>query len=147
MDKETVIRAWEACIEGNCSKCPLENNSPDCLNLCEKTVKVLKANDEAPKANPTYHTAIIFTKQDNLLKYFWGKSNLYSQEHYAREREVQLILLVRHEKEKCICRIKCPINPLPLKGEFEPVNAAAVQRLLVTLGWTFKEKIDLRMFQ
>lgn len=101
-----------------------------------------KANDAY-----TYHTAYIFSKRDNLLKHFWGKSNLFSQEHYAREKKVQLILLVRHEKGKCICRIKCPINPLPLKGEFEPVNAAEVQRLLVTLGWIFKEKINLRMFQ
>ena len=154
MNKANVMKALERCANAaNCSDCPYHGMNNCDGHLCEDALALLKAEEKANE-KPTYHTAFIYTKRDNLIKYFWGKpalskgkTALSNREYYAKEREVQLILLVRYEEGKCICRIKCPINPLPIKGEFEPVNAAAVHRLLVSLGWTFKEKINLYMFQ
>ena len=107
--------------------------------------------------NPTYVMAIIFTKRDNLLKWFSANNTFYAQGAdayqraravYAKEREVRLILLVRfNEKGKPICRIKCPINPLPIKGEFETPSVSAVSHTLQTMGWTYKEKLPLSMFR
>lgn len=148
MNKTNVMKALSLCGTGSetCTGCPYYAMNGCDRHMCDDALALLKAEEKANE-KPTYHTAFIFTKRDNLIKYFWGKPALSNREYYAKEREVQLILLVRHEEGKCICRIKCPINPLPFKGEFEPVNAAAVHRLLISLGWTFKEKINLHMFQ
>ena len=106
---------------------------------------------------PTYIMAIIFTKRDNLLKWFSANNTFYAQGTdayqraravYAKEREVRLILLVRfNEKGKPICRIKCPINPLPIKGEFEAPAVGTVSHTLETMGWTYKEKLPLGLFR
>lgn len=46
----------------------------------------------------------------------WDAAIQRARAVYAEEREVRLILLVRfNEKGKPICRIKCPINPLPIE--------------------------------
>ena len=120
-------------------------------NLQEYAVSLkAKAND-----NPTYHTAIIYTKRDNLSKWLNSRYSKFrdAQEaariraEYATEREIQLILLVRHEEGKCICRIKCPINPLPIKGEFQCVSTSEMTRLLSSMGWTYKEKVHSAMFK
>ena len=68
------------------------------------------------------------------------------REMYSKDRDVQLILLVRHEDGKCICRIKCPINPLPIKGEFQCVSTGEMTKLLKSMGWTYKEKVHSGMF-
>ena len=68
------------------------------------------------------------------------------RERYSKDRDVQLILLVRHEDGKCICRIKCPINPLPIKGEFQCVSTGEMSKLLKSMGWTYKEKVRSGMF-
>lgn len=109
-----------------------------------KALALLKANDK-----PTYHTAIIYTKRDNLSKWLQHQYKIFSsctsveniRAFYAKEREVQLILLVRYEEGKCICRIKCPINPLPIKGEFQCVSMSEMTNLLTSLGWSYKEKL------
>lgn len=157
MEKETVMKALSACGQGfeACPECPYRNTDTCVRDMCGDALALLKA-DEKANEKPTYGMAIIFTKRDNLLKWFSANDTFYAQGTdayqrkravYAKEREIHLILLVRYEEGKPICRIKCPINPLPIKGEFEPVNVAAVQRLLVSLGWIFKEKINLHMFQ
>lgn len=115
-----------------------------------------KANEK-----PTYGMAIIFTKRDNLSKWFdvngyqyaQGGNMEYSDKYqkmraaYATEREIQLILLVRYEENKCICRIKCPINPLPIKGEFQCVSTSEMINLLASMGWKYKEKIYANLFR
>ena len=111
---------------------------------------LLKANDKS-----TYHTAIIYSKRDNLLKWLNSRYPKFrdAQEaariraEYATEREIQLILLVRHENEKTICRIKCPINPLPIKGEFQCVSTSEMTKLLASMGWKYKEKVHSGMFK
>lgn len=144
MEKKTVMKALSVCGRGieACPECPYFDEAACGRHMCEDALALLKAEEK-----PTYHTALIFTKRDNLVKYFWGKSALSNQEYYAKEREVQLILLSRYEKGKCICCIKCPINPLPIKGEFEAPSISAVSHTLQTMGWTYKEKLPLGMFR
>ena len=148
MDKTNVIKALELCgtKSKTCTGCPYYGMGGCDRHMCDDALALLKAEEKANE-KPTYHTALIFTKRDNLVKYLWGKPALSNQEYYARERDVQLILLVRYEKGKCICRIQCPINPLPIKGEFEAPSIGAVSHTLQTMGWTYKEKLPLDMFR
>lgn len=160
MDKENVMKALERCASlGDCCyDCPYRGMDCCYRHLCEDALALLKA-----KANdkPAYHTAIIYTKRDNLSKWFdingykyaQGANMEYSDTYqrmravYATEREIQLILLVRHEENKCICRIKCPINPLPIKGEFQCVSTSEMTKLLASMGWKYKEKVHSGMFK
>ena len=144
MDKANVMKALELCGTGSktCTGCPYHGMNGCDRHMCDDALALINANEK-----PNYHQAIIFTKRDNLVKYFWGKHALSNQEYYAREREIQLILLVRFENGKCICRIKCPINPLPIKGEFQCVSTSEMSKLLASMGWKYKEKIYSGMFQ
>ena len=154
MDKTNVMKALELCGTGSetCTGCPYYGMDGCDRHMCDDALSLLKAkaND-----NPTYHTAIIYTKRDNLSKWLNSRYSKFrdAQEaariraEYATEREIQLILLVRHEEGKCICRIKCPINPLPIKGEFQCVSTSEMTRLLSSMGWTYKEKVHSAMFK
>ena len=154
MDKANVMKALELCGTGSetCTGCPYYGMDGCDRHMCDDALSLLKAkaND-----NPTYHTAIIYTKRDNLSKWLNSRYSKFrdAQEaariraEYATEREIQLILLVRHEEGKCICRIKCPINPLPIKGEFQCVSTSEMTRLLSSMGWTYKEKVHSGMFK
>lgn len=154
MDKANVMKALELCGTGSetCTGCPYYGMDGCDRHMCDDALSLLKAkaND-----NPTYHTAIIYTKLDNLSKWLNSRYSKFrdAQEaariraEYATEREIQLILLVRHEEGKCICRIKCPINPLPIKGEFQCVSTSEMTRLLSSMGWTYKEKVHSAMFK
>ena len=154
MDKANVMKALEMCGTGSetCTGCPYYGMDGCDRHMCDDALSLLKA-----KANdkPTYHTAIIYTKRDNLLKWLNSRYSQFmdAQEaariraEYATEREIQLILLVRHEENKCICRIKCPINPLPIKGEFQCVSTSEMTKLLASMGWKYKEKVHSGMFK
>lgn len=162
MEKKTVMKALSVCGRGieSCPECPYFNEAACGRHMCDDALALIKA-DEKANEKPTYHKAFIFTKRDNLLKWFdvhaykyaWGANMEYSDQYkkmealYAKEREIQLILLVRYENEKCICRIKCPINPLPIKGEFQCVSVSEMSKLLASMGWKYKEKIYSGMFQ
>ena len=114
--------------------------------MTHDAIALLQSND----TKPTYHTAIIYTKHTNLMPWYNGRCdaprNHTAREYYSKNRDVQLILLVRHEDGKCICRIKCPINPLPIKGEFQCVSTGEMSKLLKSMGWTYKEKVHSGMF-
>ena len=154
MDKANVMKALELCGTGSetCTGCPYYGMDGCDRHMCDDALSLLKAkaND-----NPTYHTAIIYTKRDNLSKWLNSRYSKFrdAQEaariraEYATEREIQLILLVRHEEGKCICRIKCPINPLPIKGEFQCVSTSEMTKLLASMGWKYKEKVHSGMFR
>lgn len=159
MEKANVMNALEVCMDfSNCQECPYYNVEVGCReHMNSDALALLKANEK-----PTYGMAIVFTKRDNLSKWFdingykyaQGANMEYSDRYqkmravYAKEREIQLILLVRfNEKGKPICRIKCPINPLPIKGEFEAPTVGAVSHTLETMGWTYKEKLPLGLFR
>ena len=156
MDKTNVMKALSLCGTGSetCTGCPYYGMDGCDRHMCDDALSLLKAKETKPQ----YHSAYRFSKVTNLLKYLSSNYQRYGtsgnpedaeriREWYAREREVQLILLVRHEEGKCICRIKCPVNPLPLKGEFVVTNAGDVSRLLIDLGWSFKDKLNLAMFK
>lgn len=157
MDKTNVMKALYLCGTGSeiCTGCPYYGMNGCARHMCDDALSLLKA-----KANDktTYHTAIIYTKRTNLMP--WLQSNYtkfgthgtteqaqHIRAAYEKERDVQLILLVRHEEGKCICRIKCPINPLPIKGEFQCVSTSEMTRLLTSMGWTYKEKVHSAMFK
>lgn len=159
MDKTNVMKALSLCGTGSetCTGCPYYGMDGCDRHMCDDALSLLKAkaND-----NPTYHTAIIYTKRDNLSKWLNSRYPEYVdvekefaaeaariRAEYATEREIQLILLVRHEEGKCICRIKCPINPLPIKGEFQCVSTSEMTKLLASMGWTYKEKVRSAMFK
>ena len=148
MEKANVIKALELCGTGSgtCTECPYYAMSGCDRHMCDDALALIKANEKANE-KPTYHQAIIFTKRDNLVKYFLGKPSLSNKEYYAREREIKLILLVRFENGKCICRIKCPINPLPIKGEFQCVSTSEMSKLLTSMGWTYKAKYGIGIFR
>ena len=147
MDKATVIKALEICAsEKGCEACPYYGNGSCDKSLARDAIALLNA-----ETKPKYHTVYRFTKRDNLLPWYDDRPDINHtpsiREYYAREREIQLMLLVRHEEGKCICRIKCPINPLPIKGEFNATSAADVTRLLASLGWRYKDIIKPGMFK
>ena len=158
MDKANVMKALSLCGTGSetCTGCPYYGMGGCDRHMCDDALTLLKANEK-----PIYHQAIIFTKRDNLSKWFDANcskfivdGNMEYSEHfvraeklYAQERDIQLILLVRFENGKCICHIKCPINPLPIKGEFQCVSTSEMSKLLTSMGWTYKAKYGIGMFR
>ena len=99
----------------------------------------------------TYSTAYIYTKKGNLLPYMETKipnPTERQKEYYGTERDIELILLVRYDKStrRTLCRIKCPINPIPLKGEFEVASATAIRSYLNRNGWLYKQTVHRDMF-
>ena len=167
MNKNDVMKALELCTSSgsDCGDCPYRGMIHCDRHLCEDALALLQSTEDEHNviASPAYHTAIMYTKHTNLMP--WLQSNYERfgthgtteriREMYSKDRDVQLILLVRHEdvriggtiKNKCICRIKCPINPLPIKGEFECVSTGEMTRLLASMGWKYKEKVHYSMFK
>ena len=155
MNKNDVMKALEWCAfsGSDCGDCPYGGMIHCDRHLCEDALALLQSTEDKPNAiaSPTYHTAIIYTKHTNLMPWYNGRCdaprNPTAREYYSKDRDVQLILLVRHEDNKCICRIKCPINPLPIKGEFQCVSTGEMSKLLKSMGWTYKEKVHSGMFK
>lgn len=113
-----------------------------------------------------YDRVLIFTKKGNLLDYLYtnkGSANVTNpekaREYYGMERDIQLIACLRWEDfpvstrkgivqmSKCFCKIKCPVSPLPVKGEFELASMDALRAFLKADGWKLKENISTRMFE
>lgn len=93
-----------------------------------------------------YDRSISFVKQDNLMQYFRSNQVCHPIEYYAETRKIRLILLVRYEKGRIYAKIKCPINPLPVRGEFEIPSLTAIFDFLTANGWIPKEDMNLHMF-
>ena len=150
MNKENVIQALGMCdTDIECCECPYFGMD-DCRRyMIDDAINLLRETPHA-KETPAYTKALIFTKTETLVKYFNSKYPPLPNktfDRYLQPREIQLVLLVRYEEDKCICRIKCPINPLPIKGEFVAVSPRAVGSLLFPLGWKFKECLHLNLFK
>lgn len=106
-----------------------------------------------------YQIVMTFIKRTNLLDFFDHNTDecvslsghnpachagrMAAREHYAKERDVRLILLVRYEGKRTFCAIKCPINPLPVTGEFEVPNINALQHFLKNDGWKKHESLNI----
>lgn len=170
MNKHDVMKALERCasLGDCCDDCPYHGMDYCYRHLCEDALALFQSTEDEHNviASLAYHTAIIYTKHTNLMPWLHSNYERFGthgtteqaqriREMYSKDREVQLILLVRHEdvrigdtiKNKCICRIKCPINPLPIKGEFECVSTGEMTRLLASMGWKYKEKVHYSMFK
>ena len=156
MDREAIIRALEMCSSGmSCDTCDYCNLANCNTKLHEDAVALLREPLKANEATK-YSAVCIYTKKTNLLDYFSNQKFMFNntkeqhdrmREYYAREREVELIAMFRWENGKQFCKIKCPINPLPVQGEFEVVSVSVLNGFLVKNGWLFKEKLYPRMFQ
>lgn len=108
-----------------------------------------------------YDIVYQFTKKGNLLDYFRNKDNPHItteeqydrwHEYYALEREISLYAMIRYkivpdERTQVICKIKCPVNPLPVYGEFVLPSEMALIKFLESNGWTHKQKIPIHMFE
>lgn len=104
-----------------------------------------------------YSYVNIFTKKGNLSDFLNTDTVSYRlcdgnpseriKAYYAQERELHLILMSRYEGNRCLCKIKCPVNPLPVKGEFEVPSQSAIKQFLKANGWSFKQKLYPSMFE
>lgn len=157
MEKEKILKALECCSNGTseCTDCPYDGISMCASKLAEEALTLLKANENPKVTAPKYTQAIIFTKRTSMREYCTGKvtqrvntTDGYKRmcEYYARERDVQLLAMFRWENGKCFCRIKCPINPLPVKGEFETPSSGVVCSFIKSNGWHYERTIYPRMF-
>lgn len=115
-----------------------------------------------------YDRVLVYTKKGNLLDYLNtdkvsrennGLCLENVQKYYAQEREIQLVVSARWEDfpvstrkgivqmAKCFCRIKCPVNPLPVKGEFEVPSLDSLRRFLKANGWELKQDMGSGWFK
>ena len=111
-----------------------------------------------------YTHAIIFTKHTDMMPWFESKYHNVSSNYgssvgfnqfknsCSKPRDVQLILLIRYEypADSCriYCKIKCPINPLPIKGEFEVASLKQLIKLLeIDYGWSMKQKLPISLLK
>lgn len=108
-----------------------------------------------------YTWVCLFAKHTSLLQWFdvvhhceiennyHTRSVGFNQlrQSYAKPRDVQLILLVRYEGNRIFCKVKCPINPLPVKGEFEAASLNAVISFLNNEEWKLKEKLPFSLLK
>ena len=98
-----------------------------------------------------YDCAYMFTKHTDLLQWFDINCHCYfdnnhcdrERQRYAKPRNIQLIFLVRYENDKVVCKIKCPINPLPIKGEFTVASLNAIIKFLDKKKWKLKQKLPV----
>lgn len=99
--------------------------------------------------NINYDRVLTYTKRDTLSQWycsFCGQPKK-RESYYSEPRDIQLILLIRYENNKIYAKIKCPINPLPVRGEFEAPSLTAITDFLVNNDWTLKEDMNLHMFK
>lgn len=95
-----------------------------------------------------YQHVITFVKRTNLAEYskhcgdisFDSEARVSIDAYYAKERNVTLHLYYRFEQDDAghvhaLCKIQCPINPLPVKGEFETPSIAVIKHFLTAAGW------------
>ena len=97
-----------------------------------------------------YSRAITFVKRDNLLQWLRHSRNTpvtsTTLDMYARERDIQLVLWVRYDNNNdTYCKISCPINPLPIKGEFKAASLSSICEFLQDNGWVFVNNLPLTL--
>lgn len=103
-----------------------------------------------------YDRILIYTKKGNLMSYlttdkvacsFRNANAERLTAYYGREREIQLIACIRWEERRCFCKIKCPVNPLPVKGEFEVPSLYSLRNFLKANGWEQKHDMYSGWFE
>lgn len=88
-------------------------------------------------------STILFEKEANLLPFYetqvnrgrWNESPA-ARCGYSRNRTVTLVLAFGiNEKGVPVANIRCPINPLPVKGWFEYASRSVLLEFLTGQGW------------
>lgn len=93
-------------------------------------------------------TTMLFTKQDTLRKYAeTEKIHSTSYTPYNEIRTISLVLKfgVNYNAggvAEHVARIFCPINPLPVVGEFKTPSKTAVTNFLLEHGWSKVHNVD-----
>ena len=92
-----------------------------------------------------YSQIITFTKFTNLASYAETKANRanktindlpdWEKKWYTTNTDITLNVYVRYENNSVYCKIQCPINPLPVKGEFEVPALHILINFLESNGW------------
>lgn len=109
--------------------------------------------------NSIYPYAMHFTKMDTLKEYastdkFYdtrGNISDATKAHYDTPKIINLVVSFRwdHSKEygrRLMCRINCPINPIPVKGEFQAPSLKALRKFLEKEHWNFHGYVETRTF-
>lgn len=95
---------------------------------------------------------VTFVKRTNLMEFCKTDKhheNEFSapEQYYAREQDVRLVVTERITSDGHIfVHINCPINPLPVKGEFEIPNWGVLNHFLTSQGWKQREVITGNFF-
>lgn len=91
---------------------------------------------------------VTFVKCTNLMEFrrhIPTNNSVVPESYYSKEQDVRLVVTERiTEDGRIFCRINCPINPLPVKGEFEIPSWGTLKRFLEANGWKQHEVIDSR---
>lgn len=92
-----------------------------------------------------YSRIITFSKFTNLMDFAQTKVNrsgktveelpAWEKKVYATNKDITLNVYVRYEDNHVYCKVQCPINPLPVKGEFEVPALYVLQNFLENNGW------------
>lgn len=94
---------------------------------------------------------VTFIKRTNLMEFrrhIDNKDSMVLDSYYSKEQDVRLVVTERITADRRIfCRINCPINPLPVKGEFEIPSWGVFKRFLESNGWKQREVIDPRFLE
>lgn len=87
----------------------------------------------------------VFQKQGTLAEFY--KTNTYGERGHREEifanmqRDVQLVLHCGvDDHANLVARIQCPVNPLPVKGDFHCHSFRVVQNFLLKSGWRLVAK-------
>lgn len=92
-----------------------------------------------------YQQRLLFIKKTSLNDFYSTGKGACSRNcippNSLQEREVSLILTLSYRDNKLFADIKCPINPLPVKGEFRTPSRKAIIDFLISNGWDFKMNI------
>lgn len=94
---------------------------------------------------------VTFVKRTDLME-FRRHTNQHPDmcapdEYYTKRRDVRLVVTERITDDgRIFVRINCPVNPLPVKGEFEIPTWGALKGFLTSNGWKQHEVIDNRFF-
>lgn len=81
---------------------------------------------------------ITFVKVTNLEKWYMHNGRKHSEAErmeYAKARSVYLVVQAHFEAGHTYVSIKCPINPLPVKGWFETPSINVLKKSLEAFGW------------
>ena len=89
-----------------------------------------------------YSHIYTYTKHTNLMPFAEVKAiksgkpiSSLGRKYYEANRDVKMNVYVRFSGNNVYCRVQCPINPLPVTGEFAVPKLCVLQDFLSANGW------------